>query len=83
MNHETDYLPAEIYNTHNQPIENRQGLSQLLDTSFFGARPVFPEKFTRISFVGGEALKVRRPDIGEIGLSKSEIDHAVQHGITM
>jgi hypothetical protein len=83
MNHETDYLPAEIYNSHNQPSENRQGLSQLLDTRICDIRPLLPERLARFGYVGGQALKVRRPDIGEIGLSPSEIEHAVQYGITM
>jgi hypothetical protein len=83
MNHEADYLPAEIYNSHNQTSENRQGPSQLLDTRICDIRPVLPERLARFGYVGGQALKVRRPDIGEVGLSKSEIEHAVQYGITM
>jgi hypothetical protein len=83
MNHDTDYLPAEIYNSHHQPSENRQGLSQLLDTRICDIRPVLPEKFTRISFVGDRSFKIRTPEFGEVGLSQSEIDHAIQYGITM
>ena len=77
-----DYLPAEIYNTHNQPVENRQGLSQFLDTRICDIRPVSTRQSQRIGYVGGQTFKVRLPDIGEIGLSKSEIDHAITYGIS-
>jgi hypothetical protein len=80
---ETDYLPTEIYNSHNQLSESRQGLSQLLDTRICDIRPLSTERLARFGYVGGQALKVRRPDIGEVGLSKSEIEHAIQYGITM
>jgi hypothetical protein len=80
---DTDYLPTEIYNSHNQSGENRQGLSQLLDTRICDIRPVLSERLARFGYVGRQALKVRRPDIGEIGLSKSEIDHVIQYAITM
>ena len=78
-----DYLPAEIYNTHNKPSENRQGLSQLLDTRICDIRPVSAQGFTRVSFIGSRTFKVRTPEIGEIGLSQSEIDHAIDNAIYM
>jgi hypothetical protein len=83
MNHDTDYLPTEVYNSHNQLSENRQGFSQLLDTRVCDIRPVPTEGFARYGFVGGQTLKVRRPDLGEIGLSDAEIEHAIVYGITM
>ena len=79
---DTDYLPAEIYNTHNQLSENRQGLSQLLDTRVPADRPVSVGQSQRISFIGGQTFKVRRPDIGETGLSDAEIDHAMTYGVS-
>jgi hypothetical protein len=78
-----DPVPTQICQSHNTTGENRQGLSQLLDTSFFGARPVLPEKFTRISFVGDRSFKIRTPNIGEIGLSEAEINHAIAYAIYM
>ena len=78
-----DNIPTEICQSHNKTSENRQGLSQLLDTRICDIRPVSTERFARFGFVGGQTLKVRRPDIGEIGLSESEINHAVQYGIAM
>jgi hypothetical protein len=78
-----DAIPAEICQSHNQNSENRQGLSQLLDTRICDIRPVSTERFARFGFVGGQTLKVRRPDLGEVGLSDAEIEHAIVYGITM
>ena len=78
-----DYLPAEIYNTHNQHVENRQGLSQLLDTRICDIRPVSTQGFTRVSFIGSRTFAIRTPEIGEVGLSQSEIDHAIANAIYM
>jgi hypothetical protein len=83
MNHESDYLPTEIYNSHNQPSENRQDLRNVVDTRIPADRPLPVIQFERFSYTAPEKLKIRSPDIGEIGLSQSEIEHAVQYGITM
>ena len=80
---ETNYLPAEIYNTRHQLSEDRQGLSELLDTRVPAARPVPIGQPQRVSFIGGSTLKVRRPDIGETGLSDAEIEIAINYGITI
>lgn len=82
MNHEADYLPAEIYNSHNQPSENRQGLSQLLDTRICDIRPLSTRQAQRFGYVGGQTLKIRRPDLGETGLSDAEIEHCMVYGIS-
>jgi hypothetical protein len=78
-----DPVSTQICQSHNQLIENRQGLSQLLDTRICDIRPVQSQEFTRISYSGSRTFKVRTPEFGEVGLSQSEIDHAIQYGITM
>ena len=79
---DTDYLPAEIYNTRHQLSKDRQGLSELLDTRVPADRSVSVGQSQRISYVGGEIFKVRRPDIGETGLSEAEIDHAMTYWVS-
>lgn len=77
-----DTVPTQICEPHHTTGENRQGLSQLLDTRICDIRPVSIGQFTRVSFIGGSALKIRRPEPGEIGLSDAEIDHAMTYGIS-
>ena len=79
---ETNYLPTEIYNTRHQLSENRQGLGELCDTRVPAARPVPIGQPQRVSYVGGQTLKVRLPYLGETGLSESEIEHAINYGIS-
>lgn len=79
---DANYLPAAIYQAHNTIGENRQGLSQLLDTRVSADRSISVGQPQRISYVGGEIFKVRLPNIGETGLSESEIDYAMTHGVS-
>lgn len=79
-----DYtLPTEIHHDHPSHGEMGQNLRQLVDTPTLGIRP---EQFTqpqKISFIGGSTFKVRAADFGETALSQSEIEHAINHGITI
>jgi hypothetical protein len=61
----------------------RQDLRNVVDTRLCTNRPAQLGQIERAGYVGGQTLKVRRPDLGEVGLSKSEIDHAIQYRITM
>lgn len=77
-----DTNTTTIRNDNSRNSETGQNLCELVDTPLFGTRPVQPQKFTRVSYVGGEIFKVRRPDIGETGLSDAEIDHAMTYGVS-
>lgn len=76
-------VSTQICEPHHTTGENRQGFSQLLDTRICDIRPVLPQEFTRVSFIGSRTFKVRTPEIGEVGLSQSEIDHAIDNAIYM
>ena len=77
-----DTVPTAICSDNFRNGESGQSLCELVDTPLFGTRPVQPRESQRISYVGGQTFKVRLPDIGEIGLSNSEIDHAIAYGIS-
>jgi hypothetical protein len=78
-----DTIPSAICKYDYQYSKVRQDLRNVVDTRLFTDRPAQFEQLERAGYVGGQTLKVRRPDPSEVGLSKSEIDHAIQYGITM
>lgn len=80
---ETNHLPTEVYQHSYRDSETGQDLRQLVDTPFLGARSAQSQVFTRVSFVGSRTFAIRTPEIGEVGLSDSEIQHAINHGITI
>lgn len=81
-----DYtLPTEICKPSHilsQQSSVRQEICERSDSGVFGIRPVSAWQSQRISFTGGQICKIRRPDLGETGLSQCEIDHAELHGIS-
>jgi hypothetical protein len=81
MNHDT--IPIEVRSHDNQHSKSGQNLCDVVHTRLCTDRPAQSGQLERASYVGGKTLKVRRPDPGEVGLSQSEIDHAIQYGITM
>ena len=78
-----DTVPAQICEPHHTTGENRQGLSQLLDTRICDIRPVSTQGFTRLSFSRSGAIKIRVADEGETKLSMEEIEHAVVYGTSV
>jgi hypothetical protein len=78
-----DTLPSQICTNNYQHGEIRQNLRDVVDTPFLGVRPAQSQEFTRVSYSGSRTFKVRTPEFGEVGLSQSEIDHAIQYGITI
>lgn len=80
---ETNHLPAEVYQHSYRDSETGQDLRQLVNTPVLGARPAQSQEFTRVSFVGSRTFAIRTPEIGEVGLSQSEIDHAIANAIYM
>ena len=79
---DTNTVSTKIYQSRHTTGENRQRLSQLLDTRVSENRLVSIGQSQRIGYVGGQIFKVRLPDIGETGLSEAEIDHAMTHGVS-
>ena len=77
-----DTNTTAICNDNPRNSESGQNLCELVDTPLFGTRPVQPREPQRISFIGGQTFKVRLPDIGEIGLSDAEVDHAMTYGVS-
>lgn len=75
-------LPTEIHRPHNSNSESGSDLRKLGDSRISTDRPIPARQSPRISFTGGETLKIRLPDLGETGLSDAEIDHAMTYGIS-
>lgn len=77
-----DTLPSPICLPHYQFSQMGQKLRELVNNRVPAARPVPVMQPQRVSYVGGQTLKIRCPDIGETALSASEIEVAISEGIT-
>lgn len=75
-------ISTEVYKPHYSTGKTGQKLRKLGDLRVSANRFVSAGESQRISFTGGQTLKIRRPDLGETGLSESEIDHAMTYGIS-
>jgi hypothetical protein len=78
-----DTISIQFCKNNYQHSEVRQGLRNVVNCRFSENRPISIGEFTPDSYRGGQTLKVRRPDLGEIGLSDAEIEHAIVYGITI
>lgn len=77
-----DSVSTKICYPHYQFSQTGQDLRKLGYSQLFGARPIPVMQLAPIGFTGGRAIKVRRPDIGETGLSSGEIQVAIEQGIS-
>jgi hypothetical protein len=77
-----DAIPETLRGLNLELGKDRPSLRELGNIGLSKARPLSIGKSQRISFVGGETLKIRSPDLGETGLSTDEIKHAFYFGIT-
>lgn len=77
-----DTLPSQICSAHYGAFFAGQNLRELVNSRVPAPRPLPAMQPQSISFIGGETIKIRRPDIGETALSPSEIEIAISEGIS-